>query len=180
MVRLILAATLGASYGIYGPAFELCENQRKDTVSEEYRDSEKYEIKHWDIERSDSLKHFIARVNRIRRENPALQGNLSLHFHPVDNEQLICYSKHTEDHSSVMLVVINLDYRYKQSGWVNLSLEELGLDADRTYQVRDLLADTAYQWHGPRNYVELDPEKMQPISSRCCGGLTKRRSCRNI
>jgi starch synthase (maltosyl-transferring) len=160
MVRLILAATIGASYGIYGPAFELCENRRKDTVSEEYLDSEKYEIKHWDIERPDSLRHFITRVNRIRRKNPALQSNLSLHFHPVDNERLICYSKRTEDHSSVMLVVVNLDYRYKQSGWVNLSLEELGLDADRTYQVRDLLADTAYKWRGPRNYVDLDPQKV--------------------
>ncbi|MEJ2047488.1 MAG: alpha-1,4-glucan--maltose-1-phosphate maltosyltransferase, partial [Dehalococcoidia bacterium] len=160
MVRLILAATLGASYGIYGPAFELCENRRKDTVSEEYLDSEKYEIKHWDIERPDSLRHFIARVNRIRRENPALKGNLSLHFHSVDNEQLICYSKRTEDRSSVILVVVNLDYRYKQSGWLDLSLEELGLDADHPYQVRDLLADATYQWRGPRNYVELSPEKM--------------------
>ncbi len=160
MVRLILAATLGASYGIYGPAFELCENRRKDTVSEEYRDSEKYEIKHWDIERPDSLRHFIAQVNRIRRENPALQGNLNLHFHLVDNEQLVCYSKRTEDHSSVILIVVNLDYRYKQSGWVNLSLEELGLDAAQPYQVRDLLADTVYQWRGSRNYVELDPQNM--------------------
>jgi len=160
MIRLILAATLGASYGIYGPAFELCENRRKDTASEEYLDSEKYEIKHWNIERPDSLRHFLARVNRIRRENPALQSDLSLHFHPVDNEQLICYSKRTEDRSSVILVVVNLDYRDKQSGWVDLSLEELGLDTDRAYQVRDLLTDTTYQWRGPRNYVELDPRKM--------------------
>jgi starch synthase (maltosyl-transferring) len=160
MIRLILAATLGASYGIYGPAFELCENRRKDTVSEEYLNSEKYEIKHWDIEMPDSLKDFIARVNRIRRENPALQDDLSLHFHPVDNEQLICYSKRSEDHSNVTLVVVNLDYRYRQSGWVDLSLEELGLSADLPYQVRDLLADTAYQWHGSRNYVELDPRKI--------------------
>jgi starch synthase (maltosyl-transferring) len=159
MIRLVLAATLGANYGIYGPAFELSENQRKDTGSEEYLDSEKYEIKHWDIERPDSLRHFIARVNRIRRENLALQSDLSLQFHPVDNEQLICYSKRTENHSSIILVVVNLDYRYKQSGWVNLSLKELGLDIDNTYQVRDLLTDTAYQWWGSRNYVELDPQK---------------------
>jgi len=160
MIRLVLAATLGANYGIYGPAFELSENRRKDTVSEEYLDSEKYEIKHWDIERTDSLKHLIARVNRIRRENLALQSDLSLHFHPVDNEQLICYSKRTENCSSVILVVVNLDYRYKQSGWLDLSLKELGLDTDHGYQVRDLLADTAYQWRGSRNYVELDPQKL--------------------
>jgi starch synthase (maltosyl-transferring) len=155
MIRLILAATLGASYGIYGPAFELGENRRKDAVSEEYLDSEKYEIKHWDIARPDSLKDLIARVNRIRRENPALRGNLSLCFHPVDNEQLICYSKRSEDRSSVILVVVNLDYRYQQSGWVELGLEELGLKAEQPYRVRDLLTDTAYQWRGSRNYVEL-------------------------
>jgi len=160
MIRLVLAATLGANYGIYGPAFELSENRRKDTVSEEYLDSEKYEIKHWDIERTDSLKHLIARVNRIRRENLALQSDLSLHFHPVDNEQLICYSKRTENCSSVILVVVNLDYRYKQSGWIDLSVKELGLDTDHGYQVLDLLADTAYQWRGSRNYVELDPQKL--------------------
>ncbi|MFC1956879.1 maltotransferase domain-containing protein [Chloroflexota bacterium] len=160
MIRLILAATLGASYGIYGPTFELCENRRKDTVSEEYLDSEKYEMKRWDIERPDSLRYFIARVNRIRRSNPALQGDLSLHFHPVDNEQIICYSKRTEDHSSVILVVVNLDYRHEQSGWVDLSLEELGLDADHPYQARDLLSDTAYQWRGSRSYVALDPQKV--------------------
>jgi starch synthase (maltosyl-transferring) len=180
MIRLILAATLGASYGIYGPAFELGENRRKDAVSEEYLDSEKYEIKHWDIARPDSLKDLIARVNRIRRENPALQGNLSLCFHPVDNEQLVCYSKRSEDRSSVILVVVNLDYRYQQSGWVELGLEELGLKAEQPYRVRDLLTDTAYQWRGSRNYVELSPQKVPAHILRVEPGLTKRRGYRNI
>ncbi|MFC1937820.1 alpha-1,4-glucan--maltose-1-phosphate maltosyltransferase [Chloroflexota bacterium] len=160
MTRLVLAATLGANYGIYGPAFELCENRRKDTISEEYLDSEKYELKQWNIKSRSSLKGFIARVNRIRKENPALQSDWNLHFHSVDNEQLICYSKHTEDLSSVILVVVNLDYRYKQSGWVELSLEELGLEQRETYQVYDFLTNTAYRWQGPRNYVELDPRKI--------------------
>ncbi len=157
MVRLVLAATLGASYGIYGPAFELCENRRKDKTSEEYLDSEKYEIKHWDIERPDSLKDFIAGVNRIRRGNPALQDDSGLRFHATDNEQLICYSKRTEDRTNVILVVVNLDCRYKQVGWVGLSLEELGLDSSRPYQVKDLLNKSLYTWQGPRNYVELNP-----------------------
>jgi len=160
MTRLVLAATLGSNYGIYGPAFELCENRRKDTISEEYLDSEKYELKHWDIAAPNSLKDFIARVNRIRRENPALQGDLSLRFHEVDNDQLICYSKHAEDHSDVILVVVNLDYRYRQSGWVNLSLEELRLGSNEVYQVHDLLNDAVYRWQGARNYVELDPRKI--------------------
>jgi len=160
MTRLVLAATLGANYGIYGPAFELCENRRKDTVSEEYLDSEKYELKHWNIESPNSLRDFITRVNRIRRENSALQSDVSLRFHSVDNEQLICYSKHTEDRFNIILVVVNLDYRYKQSGWVDLSLEELGLDPGQPYKVHDLLADATYYWHGSRNYVELDPQKI--------------------
>jgi len=158
MTRLVLAATLGANYGIYGPAFELCENRRKDKESEEYLNSEKYELKQWDIESPNSLKDFIARVNGIRRENLALQSDLSLRFHSVDNDQLICYSKRTEDLSNVILVVVNLDYQYIQSGWVDLSLEELGLDRGKSYKVHDLLADATYRWQGPRNYVELDPQ----------------------
>ena len=159
LTRLVLAATLGSSYGIYGPAFELCENRRKDTTSEEYLDSEKYELKHWDIADPNSLKGFIARVNQIRSEHQALQNNVSLRFHEVDNDQLICFSKRTEDHSSVILVVVNLDYRYRQSGWVQLSADELGLGESEVYQVRDLLNDTVYRWQGTRNYVELDPRK---------------------
>jgi len=160
MIRLVLAATLSANYGIYGPAFELCENRRKDMVSEEYLDSEKYELKHWDIKSPHSLRDFITRVNRIRRENPALQSDSGLHFHSVDNDQLICYSKRTKDFANVILVVVNLDYRYKQSGWVDLSLEELGLTSGQLYKVHDLLADVTYQWQGPRNYVELDSQKI--------------------
>ena len=160
MTRLVLAATLGANYGIYGPAFELCENRRKDRQSEEYLDSEKYELKQWNLESPGSLKDFIARANKIRRENPALQNDISLRFHSVDNEQLICYSKRTEDLSSVILVVVNLDYRYKQSGWVDLALKELELEHDQPYEVHDLLAGATYQWRGSRNYVELDPQKI--------------------
>ena len=158
MIRLVLAATLGTSYGIYGPAFELCENQPREPGSEEYLNSEKYEIKQWDITRPDSLKDFIARVNQIRRENQALHDNLNLRFHNVDNEQIICYGKSTEDLSSIILTVVNLDYRNTQSGWVELPLDTLGLDAQKDYQVQDLLNDAHYVWHGPRNYVELNPQ----------------------
>jgi starch synthase (maltosyl-transferring) len=157
MARLVLAATLGTSYGIYGPAFELCQNRSREPGSEEYLDSEKYEIKFWDINRSDSLKEFIARVNRIRRENPALQSDSNLWFHTLDNEQLIAYSKHTDDLANIVLVVINLDPHYTQSGWVELPLDSLGLDFQQPYQVHDLLTDALYLWQGPRNYVELNP-----------------------
>jgi starch synthase (maltosyl-transferring) len=156
--RLVLAATLGASYGIYGPAFELCENRPTEPGSEEYLDSEKYEIENWDIARPDSLKDFIARVNRIRRENSALRSDWSLCFHKVDNEQLICYSKRTDDLSNVVLVVVNLDPHHTQSGWIEFPLEELGIDPKKPYQMHDLLSDARYLWQGSRNYVELSPQ----------------------
>lgn len=158
MARLVLAATLSPSYGIYGPAFELIENVPKEKGSEEYLNSEKYEIKHWDIGRRGSLKDFIARVNHIRRENPALQRNFNLRFHRIDNEQIICYSKYTEDTFNIILVVVNLDNNYSQSGWVELPLVPLGLNELEPYQVHDLLSDARYTWHGAWNYVELNPE----------------------
>ncbi len=120
MLRLLLAATLGASYGIYGPAFELGENAPREPGSEEYLNSEKYELKNWDLESPQSIRHFIARVNQIRRENPALQRDHSLKFHETDNPYLICYSKTSEDLSNIIIVVVNLDWAHTQSGWVTL------------------------------------------------------------
>jgi len=158
MARLVLAATLGASYGIYGPAFELGEHLPRELGSEEYLNSEKYEIKHWDIDRPDSLRDFIGRVNRIRRENPALHSDWSLRFHPVDNEYLICYSKQTEDASNMILVVVNLDPHHTQSGWVELPADILAESQAAPYQVHDLLSDGRYLWHGRRNFVELVPQ----------------------
>jgi len=157
MTRLVLAATLGASYGIYGPAFELCISQPKEPGSEEYLDSEKYEIKQWDITHPNSLKDFIAMINLIRRENPALQIDSNLSFHSTDNDKIICYSKQTEDLSNMIIVVVNLDYHYTQSGWVEVTLEKLGLDYQESYQVHDLLNDARYIWRGSRNYVKLNP-----------------------
>ncbi len=158
MARLVLAATLGANFGIYGPAFELCESQAKELGSEEYLDSEKYEIKKWDITKPDSLRDFIARVNRIRRENPALQEDWTLRFHPIDNDQLICYSKQTEDLSNIIVIVVNLDPHHRHSGWVEFPLQTLGIDHGQAFQVHDLLSDARHLWHGNRNYVELDPQ----------------------
>jgi starch synthase (maltosyl-transferring) len=160
MVRLILAATLGASYGIYGPAFELCENTPLRPDSEEYLNSEKYELKHRDLLSAGSLRDFIARINQIRKENPALQANRSLRFHETDNPELICYSKTTDDLSDVIIVIVNLDRVRAQTGWVDLDLRSLGLDADQTFRVHDLLGQGEYLWHGSRNYVALTPESL--------------------
>ena len=158
ITRLVLAATLGAHYGIYGPAFELCENRPREPGSEEYLDSEKYQIRIWDLERPDSLKDLIARINRIRRENVALQSDWSLRFHPVDNEQLICYSKSTDDLTNIILTVVNLDPHHLQSGWVEVPLDKFGLDPLQPYQVHDLISDARYLWQGERNYMELNPQ----------------------
>jgi len=154
--RLVLAATLGANYGIYGPPFELCVGDALPGT-EEYLDSEKYQLRHWDIDRPDSLRAFIARVNEIRRENPALAHDENLRFYPVDNEQLIFYGKATPDLGNILLVVVNLDPHHPQSGWVEVPLEELGLDDRQPYQVHDLLGDARYLWHGSRNFVAVDP-----------------------
>ena len=157
MVRLTLAATLGANYGIYGPAFELMEHVPREPGSEEYLDSEKYQLRHWDLDRPDNLRDFIARVNRIRRENRALQSDRSLAFHACDNEMLIAYSKATADLTNAILVVANLDPHHTQSGWLELDLARLGVDAGRPFQAHDLLSGSRFLWNGPRNFVLLDP-----------------------
>jgi starch synthase (maltosyl-transferring) len=155
VIRLVLAATLGASYGIYGPAFELMDNRPRESGSEEYLDSEKYQVRSWDRDDPASLKDLIARLNRIRRENPALQSDTGLRFHPVDNEALIAYSKTSGEDS--VLAVVNVDPHHTQAGWVQLDLAALGLPADAVYQTDDLLSGARYLWRGPRNYVALDP-----------------------
>jgi starch synthase (maltosyl-transferring) len=160
VIRLILAATLGSNYGIYGPAFELCENSAAAPGSEEYLDSEKYELKHRDLHSPVSLKNLIARVNQIRRDNPALQSNRNLRFYQTENPLVICYSKSTDDLSNIIAVVVNLDPFHSQASWISLDLESLGLDPDYAFQAHDLLADGRYLWHGKRNYVELMPESM--------------------
>jgi starch synthase (maltosyl-transferring) len=157
ITRLIVAATLGASYGIYGPAYELCEFRPVREGSEEYLDSEKYQIRIWDINNPNSLRDLITHVNGIRRTSPALQQNLGLAFHRVDNDQLIAYSKVTEDGADKILVVANVDPRNTQSGFVNVAMEKLRMGTDESYQVHDLLTDVRYVWHGPRNYVQLNP-----------------------
>jgi starch synthase (maltosyl-transferring) len=157
MMRFLLAATLGASYGIYGPAFELFDGRPKAQGSEEYLDSEKYQLRHWDVESPDSLKELISLVNRIRHDNPALHSDWSLEFHPVNNDRLICYSKESDDKSNLIIVVVNLDPHYTHSGFVDLPLERLNIDPAHPFQAHDLLTGSRYVWNGSRNFVELNP-----------------------
>ncbi len=155
--RLVLAATLSSSYGIYGPPFELMEHTPRQPGSEEYLDSEKYQIRNWDLDREDSLKAVIGRVNRIRRESPALQRNETIRFHSVGNDQLLAYSKTDPEGTPPVLVVVNLDPDHVQSGWVELDGPVLDLVGERAFHVEDRLGGGRFLWEGARNYVELDP-----------------------
>ena len=158
--RLVLAATLSSNYGIYGPAYELMESTPREPGSEEYRDSEKYQLRHWDLDRPDSLWPLIARINRIRRDNVALQSDQTLSFVRTDNDQLIAYFKHDETVQDIILTVVNLDAHNVQSGWLDLDLKRLGLDPQAPYQVHDLLSDQRYRWRGGHNFIALDPQRM--------------------
>jgi starch synthase (maltosyl-transferring) len=158
MQRLILAATLGANYGIYGPAFELGENVPAKPGSEEYLNSEKYEIRHWDRAAAHSLAPLITQINQIRRNNPALQSDNSLHFHPADNPNILSYSKSSS--GNTILVAINLDPTQEQAGWIDLDLKQLAIPHNENFEIEDLLTGVHYTWHDRSNYVSLKPDVM--------------------
>ena len=155
--RLVLAATLSANYGVYGPAYESLEATPRERGSEEYERSEKFELRHWDLARTDSLAPLITRLNHIRRLHPALLSNAGLRFHGIDNEQLLVYSKSSTGRDDIVLVVVNLDPKWTQAGWTDLDLEALGIDHGRPFDVLDELDGDRHTWQGPRNFVRLDP-----------------------
>lgn len=155
-IRLVLAATLGASYGIYGPPFERCLSKAVPD-KEEYLDSEKFEVHHWPWNEPNVFREFISVVNRIRRENPALHFDHGLRFYPVDNERLLFYAKALPDLSNIVMVIVNLDPHHTQSGWVHVPLDDFGLGRDQPYQVHDLVTGAHYLWYGEANFVELEP-----------------------
>ena len=154
--RLVLSATLSSGYGVYGPAFELGIHEAVPG-KEEYLDSEKYEIKKWERDREGNLKDFIARVNRIRRENPALQQTFRINHYDADNDNIMFYGKTNEDFSNIILVAVNLDPFHTHSAWVKVPVHELGIEPDKPYLVHDLLSDDKFIWQGEKNYVEINP-----------------------
>jgi starch synthase (maltosyl-transferring) len=156
MARLILAGMLGASYGIYGPAYELCDVRAVSPGSTEYLDSEQYEIKSWDWNRQTELTHVVRLLNSIRRSNVALQSNSRLRFHRIDNEQLVAFSKTSKDQGNRILTIVSLGAQGSQNGWTDLSLEEIGLSQAAQYTAHDLLTGARYPWRGSRNYVNLE------------------------
>jgi starch synthase (maltosyl-transferring) len=155
--RFVLAATLSSNYGIYGPAFELMENEPLHAGKEEYLNSEKYEIKNWNINNPKSLKKIIKRINKIRKENKALHNTHSLKFHDIDNEALIAYSKTSDDLNNIILVVVNMDPHHLHAGWVKFSPGDFGMDLHTPYQVHDLISGSYFLWSNEYNYVEINP-----------------------
>jgi starch synthase (maltosyl-transferring) len=156
MMRLILAATLGANYGIYGPAFELLEAAPREPGGEEYLNSEKYQLRTWDITRPDTLAELLSVVNQIRKENVALQHDWTLQFHEIDNDQLLAYSKHSPDGANLLVIVVNLDPRHRHTGYLHLPLDDMRI-TENTFQAHELLTGARYLWSGPKNYIEIDP-----------------------
>lgn len=163
IIRLVLASTLSSNYGMYGPAYELCENRPVGEGKEEYLDSEKYEIKQWDLDRPGNIRAEITRINRIRKENPALQQTSDITFVRVEDspghehEQLMAYVKRSADGSNIILVVVNLDQSGTQSGWLRFPLELFGLSHQHSFKVEDLLNGNQYNWNGEWNFVEMNP-----------------------
>jgi starch synthase (maltosyl-transferring) len=155
ITRLVLAATLSSCYGIYS-GYELSENQAVPGT-EEYLNSEKFEIKLRDWKSPGNLRGFITRINKLRKDNEALKSNKSLAFYPVDNEQLLFYGKCTKDLGNIILVAINLDPHNVQDGWLEVPLEEFNIEENEVYQVHELLFDNRFLWQGRKNYVRLDP-----------------------
>ncbi|MDM0079164.1 alpha-1,4-glucan--maltose-1-phosphate maltosyltransferase [Variovorax sp. J31P179] len=159
-LRLVLAATLAASYGIYGPAFELLEHLPRGPASEEYLDSEKYQLRHWDWDPDSGLRPFIARVNRIRQGNAALQSDRSLRFLDIDNDQLIAYLKASDDGRNVVVTIVNLDPHNAQWGFLSLDPSEVDVPRDQPFQMHDLLTDQRFSWQGGRHFIRLEPERV--------------------
>lgn len=157
MARLIMAGTLSSNYGVYGPIYELGLNEPYPG-KEEYIDSEKYEIKHWDWDKQTRTREVMTTLNRIRRENTALQSTWHIAFCRCDTPQLLCYAKMDQDGTNRMLMAVNLDPYHAQSGWAEMPREFLGMDENEEFMVRDLLTDNRYSWSAGWNYIELHPE----------------------
>jgi starch synthase (maltosyl-transferring) len=159
MIRVLLAATLSTLYGIYS-GYELCENDALPG-REEYLDSEKYQFKKRDWNAPGNIKDWIARLNKIRRENRALQSYTNLQFYWAENDAILFYGKMTPARDNIILVVVNLDPHRKQHSFVDVPIDQFGQMESDVYQVQDLLSGVTYAWRGRRNYVELDPQ-IQP------------------
>lgn len=159
IMRYALAATLSSNYGVYGPSYEFYENTPIEG-KEEYFNSEKYEIRNYDWKRTNRMTDIMSLLNKIRKENAALHSTWNVQFCPIENDQIIAYLKTTDDLSSIILVIVNLDVHRGQSGYVQLPKSKLRLTEKINIKVHDLVTDEHYTWTQEWNYVDLNPHKM--------------------
>lgn len=156
VIRFVLAATLSSVYGLYN-GYELCENAAIPG-KEEYLNSEKYEYKVWDWDRPGNIKDVIARVNRIRRENPALHEFENLRFYDSDDDSVLFYGKMTLDRSNMVFVAVNLDPFDAREAELRFPLDDMGVPPGETFEVEELLSGRRHLWRGARHTVRLDPQ----------------------
>lgn len=156
IIRHMMAATLSSNYGMYGPVYEQIAYEAYPG-KEEYLNSEKYEVRLWDWSKTSKLKHLITRINQIRKQHTALQFTNNIEFCSIENEQVLAYFKQSEDGTSNMLFVVNLDPFNKQGGWVNIPRNLMGISGDTPMRMTDLVTGSSYIWNSDWNYVELDP-----------------------
>ena len=156
MIRFALAATLSSVYGMYN-GFELCE-ATPIPGKEEFLNSEKYDYKVWDWDRPGNIKEFITQINRIRRENPALQELDNLSFYPADDDNILFYGKMTPDRSNMVFVVVNLDPFDSHVAELEFPLTQMGLKEGETFQVEELLTGRKHLWRSAKQGVKLEPE----------------------
>lgn len=159
ITRLALAATLSSSYGIYGAAYEMLDNVSWNG-REEFNDSEKYEVKHYDWKKTNRMTDIMTLLNKARKKHKALQSTWNIQFLTIENSNLLAYLKSTDDLSSIVLVVVNLDQHNKQSGYIQLPKAKLKLAEHINVKLRDQVTDEQYTWTQEWNYVELDPNKI--------------------
>ena len=166
IIRMVLASTLSSNYGMYGPAYELCEYLPVRGSKEDYLNSEKYEIKQWDIDRPGNIRAEITRINRIRKENSALQQTNDITFVRIEaspgqeNDQVMGYLKRSDDGGNIILTVVSLDSSNTQGGWLRFPLELFNMPHDSQFKVEYLLSGIHYDWNGEWNYVAVNPWTM--------------------
>lgn len=158
LIRYFMAATLSSNYGIFGPVYEYMVSDPMPG-KEEYLNSEKYEIAHWDWQKTNKLTDLIAKVNKARNENKALQATNNIHFCEIANENILAYLK-MDPNGNKILAVVNLDAQNTQNGWVKLPLHLMGIGYDQSYKLTDLITGHEYYWKDDSNYVELNPHEM--------------------
>jgi len=156
LIRFFLAATLSSNYGMYGPVFEQIVHEAIPG-REEYLNSEKYELKQWDFSKTNKLKELIKIINKLRKENTALQNTYNFQELKIENDNLFCYMKYDEENDNYLLMAVNLDPYHQQGGWVQLPLALLNHKNRERYLMQDVLTSNSYYWENEWNFIELNP-----------------------